>query len=42
MPSNEAYYYAAYAIAAGVYAAYAASIWWRARQLDRRRSDDAG
>ena len=34
-PRNEAYYYAAYAISALVYAAYAASIWWRARRLDR-------
>ena len=33
---NAFYYKAAYAAAVAVYAAYAASLWWRGRQLDRR------
>ena len=37
MPQNEGYYYAAYAISAAVYAAYAFSIWRRARKLERDR-----
>ena len=36
MPRNEGYYYAAYALSALVYVAYAVSIWWRARGLDRK------
>jgi hypothetical protein len=37
MPRNEGYYYAAYALSALVYAAYAASIWWRARKVENGR-----
>jgi hypothetical protein len=33
---NAFYYKTAYAAAAVVYLAYAASLWWRGRQLDRR------
>jgi hypothetical protein len=36
MPQNEGYYHAAYALSAIVYAAYAASIWWRGRKVERR------
>jgi hypothetical protein len=36
MPRNEGYYYAAYALSALVYVGYAVSIWWRARELDRK------
>jgi hypothetical protein len=37
MPRNEGYYYAAYVLSALVYAAYAASIWWRARKVEKGR-----
>jgi hypothetical protein len=33
---NAVYYQAAYAVAALVYVAYAASLWWRGRDLARR------
>jgi hypothetical protein len=36
MPQNEGYYHAAYALSAIVYVAYVASIWWRARTVERR------
>ncbi|MGI9076357.1 MAG: hypothetical protein ACR2G6_03370 [Gemmatimonadaceae bacterium] len=36
MPDNAAYYHAAYALAATIYAVYAASIWWRARRVRER------
>ena len=43
MPDNAAYYYAAYTVAAVVYALYAASIWWRERRISARMKDrDAG
>ena len=41
MPSNEEFYYAAYAAAAIVYGGYIASLWWRARRL-RERLDRTG
>jgi hypothetical protein len=34
--NNAGYFHAAYVAAALVYAAYAASLWWRGRALDRR------
>jgi hypothetical protein len=36
--NNAGYYHAAYIAAAVVYAAYAASLWWRGRDLDRREA----
>lgn len=36
MPHNEAYYHAAYVVAMVIYGAYAASIWWRRREVRRR------
>jgi len=35
-PQNAGYMYAAYAAAGIIYAAYALSIWWRARRIARR------
>jgi hypothetical protein len=35
-PDNAGYMYAAYAAATLIYAGYALSIWWRARELTRR------
>lgn len=32
MPDTAAYYYAAYAAAAALYAGYIVSLWWRARR----------
>ena len=37
MPDTSAYYYAAYAVVAILYAGYAASIWVRARRLGESR-----
>ena len=36
MPSNEGFYYAAYIIAAAVYAGYGLSLNWRRRRLRER------
>ena len=36
MPSNEGFYYAAYIIAAGIYAVYGLSLNWRRRRLRER------
>jgi hypothetical protein len=36
-PQNAAYMYAAYAAAGIIYAGYALSIWWRARNVARRQ-----
>jgi hypothetical protein len=36
MPDNAVYYHAAYIAAGLVYTLYAASIWWRARQVRAR------
>ena len=36
---NAGYYHAAYAAAALIYAAYAASLWWRGRDLARREAE---
>lgn len=35
MPDTVAYYRAAYIVAALLYMAYVASLWWRARKLRR-------
>ena len=36
---NAGYYHAAYIVAALIYGAYAASLWWRGRDLARREAD---
>jgi len=36
-PQNAGYMYAAYIAAGVIYSAYALSIWWRAREIARRR-----
>ena len=36
MPDNAVYYQAAYVLAVTIYAAYGASIWWRARRVRER------
>ena len=41
MPDNAGYYYAAYVVAAVVYALYAASIWWRARRISARMMEQS-
>lgn len=35
---NQFYYHAAYAVAVAIYALYTGSLWWRARDLDRREA----
>lgn len=41
-PENAGYMYAAYVAAGVIYAAYALSIWWRARTITRRRERELG
>ncbi|MGH7717223.1 MAG: hypothetical protein ACREON_00055 [Gemmatimonadaceae bacterium] len=36
IPDNAGYFHAAYVAAAVIYAAYAASVWWRGRALRGR------
>lgn len=37
MPENGGYYHVAYAIAAGIYAVYALTIYWRWKSVRERR-----
>ena len=36
--TNASYFHAAYVVAGLAYAAYALSLWWRGRALDRRQA----
>ncbi len=38
MPDNAGFYHAAYLVAAGLYAAYSATLWLRGRALARREA----
>jgi hypothetical protein len=41
-PQNSGYFVAAYVAAAAIHLLYAASLWWRSRQLRRERDARRG